>query len=371
MTCTGLGAPLTVDVHQPVGNQNPAFGPAPNTTDLLFQVATYRGAEQLGGGAFTKLYWNVALGLNDLAFPAAGHCDLTTTALASDGPVGDIATTDAYPVIAWDAPLVDGGARACDRYALGADPEVAIAYRAWSLPDVAPPALGPSIAAATFHDLDGDGVDDSVDNCPTVANADQTDTDLDGVGDLCDVVSKATWTATASSWLGQEYGAICYGAPINAVDCRTAWLIGTACAAVGDGTSDANYWSPRVTLNAVGQWIDVDFGQTLALDRVDLLQRAPNLYWSGSTTPNTYSSNVGDATLTFYDGAGAVVGTRTVTFTTTPVDADRSLGTATFAPVTARRLRVRADSMVGHSASYRPGLIVLEVDVNGVDACAP
>ena len=35
-------------------------------------------------------------------------------------------------------------------------------------------------------DTDGDGVDDDVDNCPTVPNPDQTDTDLDGLGNACD-----------------------------------------------------------------------------------------------------------------------------------------------------------------------------------------
>lgn len=35
-------------------------------------------------------------------------------------------------------------------------------------------------------DSDGDGINDSVDNCPFVANTAQTDTDLDGIGDVCD-----------------------------------------------------------------------------------------------------------------------------------------------------------------------------------------
>jgi hypothetical protein len=36
------------------------------------------------------------------------------------------------------------------------------------------------------RDQDGDGVCDADDNCPLVANADQTDTDGDGIGDVCD-----------------------------------------------------------------------------------------------------------------------------------------------------------------------------------------
>ena len=38
----------------------------------------------------------------------------------------------------------------------------------------------------TSMDADGDGIADSVDNCPTVANANQLDTDGDGIGDVCD-----------------------------------------------------------------------------------------------------------------------------------------------------------------------------------------
>ena len=37
-----------------------------------------------------------------------------------------------------------------------------------------------------FAETDGDGVCNSVDNCPFVANADQRDTDADGQGDVCD-----------------------------------------------------------------------------------------------------------------------------------------------------------------------------------------
>lgn len=41
-------------------------------------------------------------------------------------------------------------------------------------------------SCSAADDLDGDGVPDSQDNCVEIANQDQTDTDGDGRGDLCD-----------------------------------------------------------------------------------------------------------------------------------------------------------------------------------------
>ncbi len=41
-------------------------------------------------------------------------------------------------------------------------------------------------------DLDSDGIDDGVDNCPQVPNPDQHDCDVDGVGDACAITAGAT-----------------------------------------------------------------------------------------------------------------------------------------------------------------------------------
>lgn len=50
----------------------------------------------------------------------------------------------------------------------------------------APPTDGPASDAPAAVDTDGDGVKDTVDNCPTVANAAQYNEDGDRFGDVCD-----------------------------------------------------------------------------------------------------------------------------------------------------------------------------------------
>lgn len=49
-----------------------------------------------------------------------------------------------------------------------------------------PEGTPPSCGNQHPNDRDGDGVSNQDDNCPDAANADQSDTDQDGVGDACD-----------------------------------------------------------------------------------------------------------------------------------------------------------------------------------------
>jgi large repetitive protein len=49
-------------------------------------------------------------------------------------------------------------------------------------------------------DVDGDGVPNGEDNCPTVANADQADADLDRKGDACDACPMVANTGADSCW---------------------------------------------------------------------------------------------------------------------------------------------------------------------------
>jgi C1A family cysteine protease len=53
-------------------------------------------------------------------------------------------------------------------------------------------------------DSDGDGVPNSIDNCPLDYNPDQTDTDGDGIGDACDDSDGDKFTDTVEAYLGTD-----------------------------------------------------------------------------------------------------------------------------------------------------------------------
>lgn len=93
-----------------------------------------------------------------------------------------IATNTLYRVT--DTPMVD---EVLNDVSVLPDGRVRVVWASNSDPDGRD-----SVFARTFSvplanpDTDGDGVPDSIDNCPTVANPDQRDTDGDGIGDACD-----------------------------------------------------------------------------------------------------------------------------------------------------------------------------------------
>lgn len=68
-------------------------------------------------------------------------------------------------------------------------------------------------------DLDGDGTDEIVDNCPGVPNASQADEDSDGVGDACDSCPLLANTDQTADADGDGVGNICDAHPEATGDC--------------------------------------------------------------------------------------------------------------------------------------------------------
>ena len=82
--------------------------------------------------------------------------------------------------------------------------------------------ISPDAAPDTVRDQDGDGVEDAVDNCPTMPNADQRDTDGDKKGDACDHCPHLA-SATDPDADGDGVGDACDPRPTTAGDRRVLW----------------------------------------------------------------------------------------------------------------------------------------------------
>ncbi|MFO0746623.1 MAG: carboxypeptidase-like regulatory domain-containing protein [Myxococcota bacterium] len=182
ISCSGPGPDLDVDVSTP-GLHNPPFGPAPNTTDLLFQTASYIGADAVPDAAAPARYQNVALGLNQAAFATLGTCTLTARATASESTSPDFAA--GYPVVDWRIPLVTDGALSCTRYPLFSD-EVRTSYldAPYSFGGAAEPEpLAPASWAFEVRDERGDPIPEVT----VSVGAQSATTGSDGTATLADL----------------------------------------------------------------------------------------------------------------------------------------------------------------------------------------
>lgn len=125
-------------------------------------------------------------------------------------------------------------------------------------PDVSGTKLGDIAATAiTVHvitgvtDTDGDGVPDSSDNCPTVANSDQADADGDGLGNACDSNSYAPAVATAANDAnGNEGDTLKTSGAFSDADPNNTLTISFSGAGTGVDNGDGTWsWSLETTDN--------------------------------------------------------------------------------------------------------------------------
>ena len=98
--------------------------------------------------------------------------------------------------------------------------------------------------AVVIIDADTDGIADSSDNCPTVANADQADADADGQGDACEGIVVPTGCTASTECALDE---VCREGACRTVECNSnrqcptdAACVGTICRATPDCTADAD-----------------------------------------------------------------------------------------------------------------------------------
>jgi len=138
-----------IDPTVPAGNASTV-----GTQGETLHYGVYRGTEQLkcSGERCNKLYWNLAVSLDDLA-SLGGGCSLAFEATVNDnndGFEGGLPTGSglAYPYVVVATDLTVNGAASCQANPLNSGPEVRTEYRG-TLAGLTPPV-------AMCHQYDGD-----------------------------------------------------------------------------------------------------------------------------------------------------------------------------------------------------------------------
>ncbi len=118
ISCSGGGS-VTLPILSSKGNIYTGSNPDPSLTDAIWQYAIYSGEEALncGGASCNKVYWNVAIGLDE----TSDNCVLTTRmSAAPEGRFAALTTPSGttYPYIDVNVPLTDTSGLICRKHPL-------------------------------------------------------------------------------------------------------------------------------------------------------------------------------------------------------------------------------------------------------------